>query len=168
MDRLWAPWRMQYINANQNQTGCIFCVKSQEDRDEENLVLHRGDSAFIILNLFPYNNGHLMVSPYRHVADLSLLSEEEQSDILKLTTLGCGLLKAAFSPHGFNIGINLGQTAGAGIADHLHVHIVPRWTGDTNFMPVTADTKVLPEALAQTYNALKAELDRQKGTAASG
>jgi len=161
MERLWAPWRMQYINAQPEQ-GCIFCVKPREDRDAENLILHRGKGAFIILNAFPYNNGHLLIAPYRHVADLSALTEEEQGDILRLTALGCEALKSAVRPHGFNIGLNLGQVAGAGIADHLHVHIVPRWNGDTNFMPVLADVKVLPEALASTYSALKAELDRRK------
>jgi len=161
MERLWAPWRMQYITG-QPENGCVFCVKPREDNDAENLILLRGKCAFIILNAFPYNNGHLLIAPYRHVADLSALTEEEQLEILKLTTLGCELLKATVSPHGFNVGINLGQTAGAGIADHLHVHIVPRWNGDTNFMPVLADVKVLPEALASTYRALKAELDRSK------
>ena len=161
MERLWAPWRMQYITG-QPENGCVFCVKPRDDNDVENLILHRGKCAFIILNAFPYNNGHLLIAPYRHVADLSALTEEEQLEILKLTTLGCELLKAAVRPHGFNVGINLGQAAGAGIADHLHVHVVPRWNGDTNFMPVLADVKVLPEALASTYSALKAELDRSK------
>jgi ATP adenylyltransferase len=161
MDRLWAPWRMQYINDNQTECGCIFCVKPPEDRDEENLIIFRGERSFIMLNAFPYNNGHLLVAPYRHIADLSLLDEEEQADLMKLTTLGCDLLKATCFPHGFNVGMNLGQVAGAGIADHLHMHIVPRWSGDTNFMPVVSDTKVLPQALSATYNALKAEIDKR-------
>jgi ATP adenylyltransferase len=164
MDRLWAPWRITYINANQKESGCIFCVKPREDRDAENYVLYRGEFAFILLNLYPYNNGHLMVAPYRHIADLSLLSEEEQAEIMKLTTLACKLLKTACRPDGFNVGANLGQVAGAGIADHLHVHIVPRWNGDTNFMPVISDTKILPQSLADTYAALKAAIDaREKG-----
>lgn len=163
MDRLWAPWRMQYISDNQTECGCIFCVKPQEDRDEENLIIYRGAYSFIILNAFPYNNGHLLVAPYRHIADLSLLTEEEQVDLLKVTTLGCDLLKATCLPHGFNIGMNLGQIAGAGIADHLHMHIVPRWSGDTNFMPVISGAKVLPQALSATYNALKAEINRREG-----
>ncbi|MDO8588622.1 MAG: HIT domain-containing protein [Armatimonadota bacterium] len=162
MDRLWAPWRMEYIAENQNGPGCIFCTKPQENRDEENLVLYRAGSSFIILNAFPYNNGHLLVAPYRHIAELSALSDEEQLDLLKVTTLGCDLLKAACNPHGFNIGVNLGQVAGAGIADHLHIHIVPRWSGDTNFMPVIAETKVLPQALSATYQGLMTEL-RKKG-----
>ncbi|MDO8681919.1 MAG: HIT domain-containing protein [Armatimonadota bacterium] len=162
MERLWAPWRMQYINSNQTETGCIFCVKPQEDRDEENLILYRGETAFIMMNAFPYNNGHLLITPYRHVADLPLLSDAEQLDLIKLTSFGCELLKSAFHPHGFNVGMNLGQVAGAGIADHMHVHIVPRWSGDTNFMPVISDTKVLPEALSSTYQALKAELAKSR------
>jgi ATP adenylyltransferase len=162
MERLWAPWRMQYINSESGPAdGCIFCDKPREDRDAENYILYRGDLAFIMMNAFPYNNGHLMIAPYSHVADMSLLSEAEQCDIMKLTTLGCEVLKATIHPHGFNIGINLGQVAGAGIADHIHVHIVPRWNGDTNFMPVIADTKVMPEALSSTYDMLKAEFDKR-------
>lgn len=161
MERLWAPWRMQYIN-NLSEPGCIFCTKPNEDKDEENMILCRGRSSFIVLNIFPYNNGHLLITPYRHVADLALLTDEEQLDIMKMTTKGCELLKAAFHPHGFNIGVNVGQAGGAGIADHLHVHIVPRWNGDTNFMPVVADTKVLPDALASSYKALKEALAKME------
>ena len=154
---------MEYITASQQESGCIFCAKPQEDRDEKNLILYRGEQSFIILNAFPYNNGHLLVAPYRHVADLSLLSEEEHLDIVRLTMLGCEVLKSAVSPHGFNVGANLGQVAGAGIADHLHVHIVPRWNGDTNFMPVIGEVKVLPEALASTYALLKPGFDKREG-----
>jgi ATP adenylyltransferase len=160
MDRLWAPWRMQYITDNQTDPDCIFCVKPTEDRDEDNLILYRGEASYIIMNAFPYNNGHLLIAPYRHIADLSLLTEAEQLDMLRLTTLGCEVLKASCGPHGFNVGMNLGQVAGAGIADHMHIHIVPRWSGDTNFMPVIGETKVLPQALCATYGLLKAATDK--------
>jgi ATP adenylyltransferase len=154
MDRLWAPWRIEYVAVAQPE-GCIFCAKPAENRDEENLILHRSGLSFIILNAFPYNNGHLMVAPYRHVGDLDDLSDEEALEVVRLVTLGKKTLTAAFRPDGFNIGVNLGRTGGAGIVDHVHVHVVPRWDGDTNFMPVTAGTKVMPQALERTYQALR-------------
>jgi len=154
MERLWAPWRMEYIRSEQ-PPGCLFCRVASENRDRENLVLTRGEHAFIMLNAFPYNNGHLMVAPYHHIADYELLPEEILADLSRLTQHGIRGLKQAFSPDGFNVGMNLGRVAGAGIADHLHIHIVPRWNGDTNFMPVIAETKVLPEALQSTYDKLR-------------
>ena len=157
MERLWAPWRMAYIEVSA-PSGCIFCVKPAEDQDETNWILHRGARAFIILNAFPYNNGHLMVAPFRHTADLEALDAEEQGEIFRLTQLCVALLRAAYHPDGFNIGMNLGKTAGAGVADHLHMHIVPRWNGDTNFMPVVSDTKVLPDSLDNTYAKLREAL----------
>lgn len=150
MERLWAPWRMEYVTAEQEQ-GCIFCNKPKEARDEENLILKKGSLGFIMMNAFPYNNGHLLIAPYRHVGDISLLNDDEMLGVMRLVTLGKEMLSKAFSPDGFNIGINLGKVAGAGIEDHVHVHIVPRWNGDTNFMPVIADTKVMPQALRVTY-----------------
>ena len=149
---------MQYIGALPEE-GCIFCAKPQERNDAENLVLYRSEHAFVMMNAFPYNNGHLLVAPYRHVADLKSLEDPELLDIMRLIKLCTEILSRAISPQGFNIGINLGQVAGAGIADHVHLHIVPRWSGDTNFMPVIADTKVLPEALAETYSKLRREFD---------
>lgn len=153
MEHLWAPWRMEYVTGD-DKPGCIFCNKPDEDRDQDNMILKRGKLGFIMLNLYPYNNGHLMVAPYRHVGDFSLLNDEELLDVMRLVQLGKEVLSQAFRPDGFNIGINLGRVAGAGIEDHVHVHIVPRWNGDTNFMPVIADIKVMPQALAKTYLAL--------------
>jgi ATP adenylyltransferase len=171
MEQLWAPWRMAYLEVSA-PSGCIFCVKPAEGRDEENWILYRGESAFIVLNAFPYNNGHLMVAPHRHTADLESLSLEEQQEIMGLTRLCASLLRSAYRPDGYNIGMNLGKTAGAGVADHLHMHIVPRWNGDTNFMPVVADTKVLPDSLDNTYRKLVEALPALQppacGTATAG
>ena len=150
MERLWAPWRMKYILSSKPE-GCIFCEKAAEERDEENLILYRGESSFLILNTFPYNCGHLMVVPYRHIRDLEKLSVPESTELVKLTQLSVQTLKAVLKPEGFNIGMNLGRVAGAGVEDHLHIHIIPRWNGDTNFMPLLADTKVLSESLNETY-----------------
>jgi ATP adenylyltransferase len=138
--------------------GCIFCEKPAANRDETHWILHRGKTAFTILNAFPYNNGHLMVAPFRHTADLESLEPEEQAEIFGLTQLCVALLRTAFRPDGYNIGMNLGTAAGAGVADHLHLHIVPRWNGDTNFMPVLADTRVLPDSLDNTWRKLRAAL----------
>jgi len=156
MERLWAPWRMAYLEIKKPE-GCIFCAKPGEE-DREALILHRGEHAFILLNAFPYNNGHLMVAPYRHTADLESLSAEESREMMELCQLGLGALRRAYHPDGCNLGMNLGTVAGAGIADHLHLHLVPRWNGDTNFMPVVAETKVLPDSLQNTYDKLRAAL----------
>lgn len=156
MEHLWAPWRMAYIGADDNQSkGCIFCVKPQEDRDEENLILYRGARCFVLMNLFPYNNGHLMIAPYAHVPDIEHLDAETLTELMLTAQKSLAALRAALHPDGFNMGINQGASAGAGIADHVHFHIVPRWTGDTNFMPVLADTKVMPDYLRNTYRQLK-------------
>ncbi|MGC8668051.1 MAG: HIT family protein [Chthonomonadales bacterium] len=155
MERLWAPWRMRYIEVADEAEGCIFCVKPAQQQDAENLLLLRGDRCFIMLNAFPYSNGHLMVSPYRHTADLNDLEDAELLELMALTRRGINLLKRACRPDGFNVGINLGRVAGAGIADHVHVHIVPRWSGDTNFMAVIGDTRVIPESLEAAYYRLK-------------
>jgi len=160
MERLWAPWRMSYIKmdgASRSANGCIFCDKSSAQIDFENLVLHRGNHCFVLLNLYPYNNGHLMVAPYMHTATLNDLADAATLELMNLTKQAQDTLVRAFGPHGFNIGMNLGAVAGAGIADHLHMHIVPRWNGDTNFMPVVAQTKVMPDTLAGTYEKLLAE-----------
>jgi ATP adenylyltransferase len=154
MEKLWAPWRVAYLEVPA-PAGCIFCVKPAEGQDAKQWILHRGERAFVILNAFPYNGGHLMVAPFRHTADLESLSPEEQIEIFSLTRLSVSLLRAAYQPDGFNIGMNLGKVAGAGVADHLHMHVVPRWTGDTNFMPIVAETKVLPESLDQTYDRIE-------------
>jgi len=163
MERLWAPWRMEYIeNIGKEENACIFCAKSEENSDEKNLVLYRGKSVFILLNTFPYTNGHLLVAPYRHTADITELNQDESCELIELASLGVKLLKAIMQPDGFNIGINLGRSAGAGIADHLHLHIVPRWHGDTNFMSVCGDVKIIPEALSETLKKLQKVLETEK------
>jgi ATP adenylyltransferase len=152
---LWAPWRLAYVTTANEQKGCIFCEKPREGRDRENYIVARFPRTFVILNAFPYNNGHLMVVPYRHVPSLTELRDEELAELMKVTQIAEQVLREAFQPQGFNIGLNLGRCAGAGIEEHLHIHIVPRWHGDTNFMPVIAETKVLPELLQQTYERLQ-------------
>ena len=159
MNQLWAPWRMTYIKKADDGDECIFCKFPRDDRDGDNLILLRGTTAFVILNAFPYSNGHLMITPFRHTADMNDLSDEEQLELISLTRRAINLLKSAFHPDGFNVGMNLGRVAGAGIADHLHMHVVPRWNGDTNFMPVIADVRVIPESLAAVYDRLKAVLE---------
>ena len=155
MERLWAPWRMVYIKKIDEEEGCIFCEKPKSKKDEENLILFRGERAFILMNLFPYNSGHLMVAPYKHTGNFGDLTDDEGNELFRLIKLSLDVLKEVLKPDGFNIGLNIGRTSGAGYEDHLHFHIVPRWNGDTNFMPIIADTKVIPEALEETYKALK-------------
>lgn len=158
MERLWAPWRMEYI-ANADKTeGCIFCDKPKQDCDDKNLLLLRRERAFIMLNAFPYSNGHLMVSPYRHTANLDDLDDAELLEMMRLTREAVNILKEAFQPDGFNVGVNMGRVAGAGIADHIHIHIVPRWSGDVNFMPVLGDVRVIPQSLESVYERLSAIL----------
>jgi len=161
LERLWAPWRMKYIRELakiKKPKGCIFCDARDSKNDRDKLVLYRGDSAFILLNLFPYNTGHIMVAPYRHVASLEKLEITEVTEIFSLIKLSVRLLKNTYSPEGFNIGVNIGRVSGAGVEDHIHVHIVPRWCGDTNFMPIISNTKVIPEALYDTYDELRRSL----------
>ncbi len=154
MDRLWAPWRMEYIEAVEKPEGCIFCVFPAENNDKKNHIIYRGKHSFIILNAFPYNPGHLMVAPYMHTADMYDLDDEALLEINHLVRYSLKLLKELSAPDGFNLGVNLGKTAGAGIPNHIHWHIVPRWNGDTNFMPVIAEKRVVPESLNTTYNKL--------------
>lgn len=139
-------------------SGCILCQKPGENDDESNLILFRGEHNFIILNAFPYNPGHLMVAPYRHIGDLHDLTDGEARELFEIVNKSLRLLKEVMNPAGFNIGLNVGKAAGAGIAEHVHTHIVPRWEGDTNFMPVLSDTKVVPEALTSTYRKLKEKI----------
>lgn len=153
MEHLWAPWRMQYIKIAKEE-GCILCLKPQENSDAANYILHRGRHNFVIMNCYPYNSGHLMIAPSRHVANLEDLTDEELCEHYKLVQRSIAILKDVFKPEGFNIGMNLGRIAGAGVDKHIHTHIVPRWEGDTNFMPVIADTDVVNEALAETYERL--------------
>ncbi|MDH7601254.1 MAG: HIT domain-containing protein [Armatimonadota bacterium] len=154
MKQLWAPWRLEYI-VSEKEEGCIFCRFPAENDDERRLILYRGRLAFVIMNAYPYSNGHLLIAPYRHIPSITELSDEESLEIMQLTKKSCTVLSEVCRPDGFNIGINIGTAAGAGIADHVHLHIVPRWNGDTNFMPVFADVKVIPEALQATYAKLK-------------
>jgi ATP adenylyltransferase len=159
MQPLWAPWRMEFIEGAKPE-GCIFCAfpkETGEVADRRNLIIARTTSSFAILNRFPYNSGHLMVIPLRHTSDFSSLAARESADLHRLLQLAVRALTEAYHPDGFNLGMNLGRSAGAGIADHLHYHAVPRWIGDTNFMPVVADTKVLVEHLQQGYDKLRAQ-----------
>jgi ATP adenylyltransferase len=154
--RLWSPWRMQYIELDHEAVdGCIFCDKPAQGDDEAAYILVRGELGFVMLNAFPYNPGHLMVAPFRHVGELEELTAEELADTSALLQRSVVALKAGAGPDGFNVGINLGPVAGAGIPGHLHWHVVPRWNGDTNFMPVVGETRVLPELLGETYAKLK-------------
>lgn len=152
MKFIWAPWRMDYI-LEKKEKGCTFCKKPLEKRDRENLVLYRGTYCFVMMNKFPYNNGHLMIIPNRHCLDLEGLDENEVNELFYLLKTTTQILKETLHPHGFNIGINIGKVGGAG-EDHLHVHIVPRWTGDTNFMPILGETKIIPQYLEETYKTL--------------
>jgi len=159
MDRLWAPWRLSYVTAAPAPpTDCIFC-EARKSRDHELVLLH-GRHSFVILNLYPYNNGHLMVVPNRHVSTLESLEEPERNELMSLTRLSEMALTEAYHPQGMNIGINLGKAAGAGIENHLHVHLVPRWWGDTNFMTAVGQTRVLPEDLRATATRLKPIFER--------
>lgn len=154
MERLWAPWRMEYI-LNEKPEGCIFCLNGEKDKERESLILYRSKHSFVMMNRYPYCNGHLLVSPYRHLPDMNGLTDEEMLDLFTTIRLSCNALTLRFSPQGFNVGINLGKVAGAGVDDHIHVHVVPRWVGDTNFMTVIADVRVMPENLLATYDKLR-------------
>ena len=155
MEHLWAPWRMQYIEGDNSGTGCILCLKYESRNDENNYVLFRTKHSISLLNLYPYNNGHTMIAPRTHTSRLEDLEREQREDLFDLLLKTKAAIDKAYKPAGYNIGMNIGACAGAGITDHLHIHIVPRWSGDTNFMPVLADTKVMPQALAQTCAKIK-------------
>ena len=154
MDRIWAPWRIQYIQM-EKPDGCILCDKPGEEGDDDNYILYRGKLNFVIMNCYPYNPGHLMVAPYRHVAGIDGLENNERVEHFEIVSRAIGVLRQAFNPQGFNVGANMGKVAGAGIDDHMHTHIVPRWQGDTNFMPVLTGVRVVPQALADTYERLR-------------
>ena len=158
MKKIWAPWRMEYI-LSEKKNGCIFCEKSQEQEDKKNYILFRDTLGFVMMNIFPYNNGHLMITPYRHAASLEDLSSEELTQIMILVKKSLSSLKKTIKADGYNVGMNIGSIAGAGIADHMHIHIVPRWYGDTNFMPILAETKVLPQHLDTTFEILQPFFD---------
>lgn len=154
-EQLWAPWRLEYIQTADEQPGCVFCRAASAD-DETGLVVHRGERAFVLLNKYPYASGHLMVAPYRHVGELGGVSDAEALELHRLVTTAVAVLAQTMRPQGYNLGWNLGRIAGAGVVDHVHEHVVPRWAGDTNFMPVLADVKVMPEHLDETRRRLAA------------
>ncbi len=157
MKKIWAPWRIEYIKQTLADDECFICQVINDDpiNDKKNLILHRGKNAIILLNLYPYIAGHLMIAPLEHTADLKDLPLETGSEMWELTTKTVELLKAAIRPEGFNIGLNLGKVSGAGLKTHLHIHIVPRWSGDTNFMPILSDTRVISQELSETYSELE-------------
>jgi ATP adenylyltransferase len=159
--RIWAPWRLAYVKgaAKDSDEGCIFCVKPAAEDDEANLIVHRGERCFVILNLFPYTNGHLMIAPYEHLASIAELEPDTVAEMMALAQRAIRALEEKYAPHGFNVGFNQGRVAGAGVEHHIHMHVVPRWGGDTNFMPVLADTRVMPQTLEQTYEALRDGFD---------
>ena len=155
MEYLWSPWRMEYIENHGGEEGCVFCLVQQQEDSPENLVVFRGKRVFVVLNRYPYTTGHLMVIPTCHESDLTALEAVVREEIMELTSQAIRVLREVYHPQAFNVGMNLGAAAGAGIAAHLHMHIVPRWTGDTNFMSTIAQTRVLPEALEDTYRRVR-------------
>lgn len=154
MEHIYAPWRKDFIEKKEKEEGCIFCKRKELQVCLDSLVVFKGKYSFVLLNKYPYNNGHLMVAPYNHKGDFTELSTEEMYDLIENIKISIEMLKKAYNPQGFNIGMNIGSVAGAGVADHLHWHIVPRWGGDTNFMPIIGETKVLHEILEDTFNKL--------------
>ena len=154
MDLLWSPWRYQYVSRADPGAGCIFCQKPAEDDDRDNLIVRRGAHCFVLLNRFPYTSGHLMIAPYRHAATLAEAGVEALAEMIELTARAESALREAYRPQGLNLGMNLGECAGAGIAGHIHMHVLPRWTGDANFMTTTGETRVLPEDLDTTWEKL--------------
>jgi ATP adenylyltransferase len=156
--RIWAPWRLEYVKdaSKDNESQCIFCAAlAPEDDDEANLIVHRGKTCFVILNKFPYTNGHLMVAPYEHVATLQALDDEATAEMMSLVRRGMTALESSYAPHGYNVGVNQGRVAGAGVEHHIHMHVVPRWGGDTNFMPVLGDTRVMNQTLEDSYATMR-------------
>ena len=158
-DRIWTPWRMKYIQEHHDYPGCVFCLAATEPDGEDNLIFHRGEHVFMILNRFPYTSGHVMCVPYAHVDRLHALSQDARAEMMEMTNKAVDVLQIVYKPEGFNVGLNLGEMAGAGVADHLHMHIVPRWGGDTNFMSTVGETRVLPESLTETYERVKTAWD---------
>ena len=160
MKVLWAPWRMDYILSEDKDGDCIFCPGDNREKDEERLILHIGSMSMVIMNRFPYINGHLLVAPINHVPDLAHLSNEESLDLLLMVRRSIDVLKKAMNPEGFNVGLNLGWVGGAGVEEHMHFHIVPRWNGDTNYMTVFGEVRVIPEHIMETYRKLRAHFKR--------
>jgi ATP adenylyltransferase len=155
MDHMWSPWRYRYVSTASPQDACIFCSKSAAGRDEDNHIVYRGEWNFVILNLYPYTNGHLMVAPYEHVSSIEDAAEQTAVEMMQLVRSAARHLRAVYHPQGLNLGMNIGECAGAGIAGHIHMHVLPRWLGDANFMTVVGETRVMPEDLPETYRKLK-------------
>jgi ATP adenylyltransferase len=160
MKVLWAPWRMEYILTDQEKGGCIFCPGDDRSQDEARLILYVGSMSMVVMNRFPYINGHLLVAPVRHGPDLEFLSDGEMLDLLKMVRKSIAILKKEIGPEGFNVGLNLGRVAGAGVEEHVHFHIVPRWSGDTNYMTVFGEVRVIPEHIEETYRKLLPHFQR--------
>lgn len=156
MKHLWSPWRMNYIANHKKEADCVFCHAQAMSDGEENLIALRGKLSYVILNRFPYTSGHLMVIPFEHVSTLEELDAETRAEMMELTSRSMTVLRGLYKPHGFNMGANIGEAAGAGVLGHVHIHIVPRWVGDTNFMSSVGETRVLPETLEETYRRVKA------------
>ena len=154
MKELWAPWRIEYFKKVKGK-GCFLCKSFASRKDRDNLILLRGKTGVVLMNRYPYTGGHLMVAPYRHIASLEDMTQEEMCEMMKLTQQAIRALKKVARPHGFNIGVNIGEAAGAGLKDHIHLHIVPRWTGDTNFVTVMADIRIVPQALQELWKELR-------------
>ena len=161
MDILWSPWRYEYIKSGSSGEKrreprvCVFCALQQETDDESNFILHRAEFNFVVLNIYPYISGHLLIIPYAHMGELDAAPKETTDELMDLTKRSQSLLRETYNPHGFNLGMNLGRAAGAGVADHIHLHIMPRWTGDSNFMSTIGETRVIPEDLSTTYHKLR-------------
>lgn len=159
MDFLWSPWRYDYLaSGGSKPSSCVFCVTEDTSHDEERLIVHRGVHNFVILNLFPYTSGHTMIAPYHHLDTIALASTEQLTEMMQLSQRVIAALQKLYRPEGFNLGMNLGVAAGAGIREHFHLHVVPRWAGDANFMTIAGETRVLPEELRKTYERMKAAL----------
>jgi ATP adenylyltransferase len=162
MDFMWSPWRYDYLaSGGTRPASCVFCISEDRSHDAERLIVFRGIHNFIILNLFPYTSGHTMVAPYEHLDSLILAKPDQLSEMMQLAQRTIGVLQKLYRPEGFNIGMNLGTAAGAGIREHFHLHVVPRWAGDANFMTITGETRVLPEELSTTYRRMKAEISAE-------
>lgn len=155
MENLWSPWRMKYVTDTDNPDGCVFCTAPAQADDLANLIVHRGKECFAILNRYPYTSGHLMVVPFAHVSSIELLTPEVRAELFEMVNHAIGVLREVYHPNGFNVGINMGEAAGAGIAEHAHVHIVPRWAGDTSFMSTVGETRVIPEELGVTWQRIR-------------
>ena len=162
MKRLWSPWRMKYVEQYDQGEGCLFCNALAQPDNKENLIVKRGEKAFVILNLYPYTSGHIMVAPIVHQPSLELLDPESRAEVMELIAQAIVVLRGVYKPHGFNVGANIGEAAGAGEPGHVHMHVVPRWTGDTSFMASLGETRVLPEALKDTYKRVKESFQKYK------